>query len=70
MLILNILLTALGIYFGLGILFGLYFVIAGAVKLDPAIRESKFVVRLLLLPGAIGLWAILLKRLLQNKQPT
>jgi len=57
----------LGIYFILGVLFGIYFFEKGAARMDPLIAESKWTVRLLLLPGSIGLWPILLGKLLKNK---
>ncbi len=57
----------LGIYFILGVLFGIYFFVKGAARMDPLITESKWTVRLLLLPGSIGLWPILLGKLLKKK---
>ena len=51
----------------MGLLFGVYFFFAGAKKMDPAIAESKWTVRLLLLPGAIGLWILLLPKVFTKK---
>ena len=56
-----------GIYLLLGVLFGIYFFIKGAARIDPLITDSKWTVRLLLFPGTIGLWPFLLKKLLKKK---
>ncbi len=56
------------IYFGIGVLFGIYFFIKGAAKIDSLISESKWTVRLLLVPGAIGLWPILLIKILKTSK--
>lgn len=55
----------LGTYFGIGALFSIYFVIDGASRLDPLIKESKFTIRLLLAPGALATWPFLLLKLIK-----
>lgn len=60
-------LTALGTYFGLGLLFGLYFIFLGASKVDPLMADSKKKVRLLLLPGVIATWPFLIGKLFKSK---
>lgn len=60
-------LTVLGAYFGLGLLFGFYFIFLGATKVDPLMRDSKKKVRLLLLPGVIATWPFLMGKLVKNK---
>ncbi|MFD2587644.1 hypothetical protein ACFSQJ_11925 [Croceitalea marina] len=65
--IISIFLAVLGIYFSIGLLFGLYFVFAGAVKIDPLLKESKKKVRLLLLPGTIATWPFLMGKLLKSR---
>lgn len=54
----------LGIYALIGLLFGIYFFLKGARQLDELIAESSWKVRLLLVPGAIGLWPILIRKLI------
>ncbi len=66
--VINIFIIALGLYFGLGLLFGLYFLFAGATTIDPLMKESKKVVRLLLLPGTIATWPFLIGKLFQSKK--
>ena len=63
--VINIFMGVLAAYFGIGLLFGIYFIIKGAAKIDPLIRDSKFKVRLLLFPGAIATWPFLVGKLRQ-----
>lgn len=60
MLAIEILLTILGFWFLVGLLFGVAFVFAGANKVNPAARESGLGLRLILLPGCALLWPWLL----------
>ena len=66
--IINIFMGILTVYFGLGLLFSIYFVIKGAPKIDPLMADSKFKVRLLLAPGAIATWPFLARNLLRSKK--
>ncbi len=68
-LLIQLFLGFLGIYTVIGVLFALYFFFKGAFALDPLIEESKWTVRLLLIPGAIGLWPLLLFKII-NKSRT
>lgn len=62
--VIQVFLIFLGIYVAIGLLFGIYFFVKGASRLDPLIKDSKWTVRLLLLPGSIGLWPILLLKII------
>ncbi|MBO0322261.1 hypothetical protein J0X14_08140 [Muricauda sp. CAU 1633] len=62
--LIHIVLVILAIYFCIGLCFGIYFVLAGAAKIDPLIKESKFNVRFLLAPGSVATWPVLMLRLL------
>jgi len=53
-------------YLALGLLFSLSFLRRGIERLDPAARGSGWGFRLLVLPGTIALWPILLGRLRQG----
>ncbi len=64
--VLELMVAGLGVYFGLGLLFALYFISKGAKKIDPAMNESKIAVKLLILPGSILLWPMLLYKLMKN----
>ncbi|MEL7472585.1 MAG: hypothetical protein AAGK04_04645 [Planctomycetota bacterium] len=56
------LMMLLGVYLGLGVLFGLVFVMLGAGRLDPHARRAPLVFRLLILPGSAALWPLLARR--------
>jgi hypothetical protein len=53
-------------YFAAGFVFAVYFFVRGAFKMDPLITNSKWTVRLLLVPGAILMWPILSQRLMKK----
>ena len=65
--IINIFLGILGIYFIVGLLFGLYFIFKGAAKVDPIMKDTKKSVRVLLFPGIIATWPFLIQRLFKSK---
>lgn len=67
----EILVLAHGAYFGLGLLVGLIFMFGGAGRIDPAAKGKGLPirVRLLILPGVIGLWPIMLTKLFVQKEP-
>ncbi len=65
--IINTFLTSLGVYFAIGLLFGLYFLVKGATKIDPLMKDTKKKVRVLLLPGVIATWPFLIGRLFKSK---
>lgn len=48
------------IYLLIGFVFGLYFVAIGAKRRDPAAVSNSIGVKLILLPGSVALWPILL----------
>lgn len=56
--------SLLGVYGGIGLFFALYFFFKGAFLIDDIVADSKWTVRLLLIPGAIGLWPFLLKKII------
>jgi hypothetical protein len=57
-------------YLFVGAVFGLYFIGWGASRLDEEAKTLSLVVRLLLLPGSIALWPLLLRKLLQHQPPS
>ncbi len=58
----EILLMVLGAYAAMGLLFAIPFVLAGVKKIDPHAAHGRWGFRLLILPGSIALWPLLLKR--------
>ncbi|WP_298930161.1 hypothetical protein [uncultured Allomuricauda sp.] len=65
--VITIFLTILALYFGVGLLFGLYFVLLGATKIDSIMTDSKKKVRLLLFPGVVATWPFLLGKLFKSQ---
>ena len=67
----NMIVLGLGVYFGLGLLVGLIFIFGGAGRIDPAAKGKglPWRVRLLILPGVIGLWPVMLTKLFMQKEP-
>lgn len=53
-------------YIAAGIVFAIYFFVRGALKMDPLIKDSKWTVRLLLIPGAVIMWPVLSQRLINR----
>ena len=65
--VINIFLSFLGIYFAIGFLFGIFFIIKGAPKIDPIMLNTKKKVRILLFPGIVTTWPFLIGKLFQSK---
>lgn len=67
----NLIVSAIGIYFLIGLLVGLVYMFGGAGRIDPAAKGKGLPlrVRLLILPGVAGLWPIMLMKLLVQKEP-
>ena len=67
----NAIVTGLGIYAGIGLLIGLVYVFGGAGKIDPAAKGKgmPWRVRLLILPGVLGLWPLMLAKLFRQTEP-
>ncbi len=65
------LVLALGIYAVLGLIVGLIYMFGGAGRIDPAAKGKGLPVRvrLLILPGIIGLWPLMLTKLFTQKEP-
>jgi hypothetical protein len=60
-----------GAYLGLGLLVGLVYMFGGAGRIDPAAKGKGMPVRvrLMILPGVIGLWPLMLTKLFVQKEP-
>jgi len=67
----NIIVLGFGAYLLIGLLVGLAYMLGGAGKIDPAAKGKGLPlrVRLLILPGIIGLWPIMLTKLLTKTEP-
>lgn len=67
----EVLVTAFGLYLSLGGLVGLVYMFGGAGRIDPAARGKGLPLRarLLILPGVIGLWPLMLAKLFAQREP-
>jgi hypothetical protein len=65
------LVLGLGIYALIGVLVGLIYVFGGAGRIDPAAKGNGLPlrVRLMILPGIVGLWPVMLTKLLSQREP-
>jgi hypothetical protein len=55
-------LIALGIYLACGLVFAVPFVLAGVKRIDPHAAHGSWGFRVLIFPGTIALWPLLLRR--------
>lgn len=58
----SIIVTVVGLYLGAGLLFAIPFVLRGAGKIDPVARAGTWGFRVLILPGVVAFWPLLLRR--------
>ena len=65
------LVLALGVYALLGLFVGLVYMFGGAGRIDPAAKGKGLPirVRLMILPGVMGLWPLMLTKLFTQKEP-
>jgi hypothetical protein len=66
----NILVIAFYSYLLIGLLFALWFVAKGVNSVDEGMHHVPWGVRLLLIPGSVLLWVVLLKKYLKAKACT
>ena len=59
----------LAVYGAVGVVFALFFVFAGVHRIDSVARESTWGFRVMILPGSVALWPLLLKRWLRRESP-
>jgi hypothetical protein len=66
MILAQIIVGILGIYVTVGVLFSLFFVVFGAGRIDPSVRQSTRGFHLIIVPGVVALWPLLALRLLRG----
>ena len=69
LLIAQILAYGVIVYFGLGLVFAVAFVVRGVQKIDPAAAAPSFGLRLLWIPGSAAFWPMLLSRWIRGMPP-
>ena len=67
----GMLVQLMGFYLLAGLLVGLIYLFGGAGRIDPAAKGKgmPWRVRFLILPGVIGLWPLMLSKLIRQKEP-
>jgi hypothetical protein len=58
-----------GLYLAIGGLFALWFVTFGARRIDPSAKGMPLQARLMIFPGVVGLWPIMLLKTFIQKAP-
>lgn len=56
------------LYLGAGLAFGLFFIVRGLQRFDPAAHGAPWAFRLLILPGVVALWPIVARRLARGSR--
>jgi len=59
----------LGLYLLVGLLFAVPFVLRGVNRIDPVARKGTWGFRLIILPGVVALWPLLLNRWRRGQGP-
>ncbi|HKQ48955.1 MAG TPA: hypothetical protein VJZ71_12865 [Phycisphaerae bacterium] len=65
-----LILSVIGAYLAIGLIFGLWFVTAGLPRFDSAADDSPWGFRLLILPGSMALWPLLVRRIRSRRKET
>jgi len=65
MIIIYIILVIVAVYLFAGLVFAIPFVLKGVNKIDESAHESKWGFRIIIIPGTIVFWPLLLKRWLK-----
>lgn len=55
------------LYLGCGLLFAIPFLARGAAAIDPGAREGSWGFRVIVLPGVVALWPVLLRRWISGR---
>ena len=63
-----ILIYVVGMYLAVGVLFALVFVVALIEKVDPGAVGSPWTFRVIIFPGCVVFWPVLLRKYLQRKR--
>ncbi len=58
---------ALGLYAGIGVVFALLFVTMGVARVDPAAHGASWGFRLIILPGTVALWPFMLAKWIRGR---
>lgn len=65
----TLIINGLGLYALFGLMTALVFAFGGVGRIDPAAKTMPIRARLLVMPGIIGLWPLMLVKLARQKEP-
>jgi hypothetical protein len=65
MIVIEILFVIMGVYVLIGLLFAILFVIKGVDKIDEGAHGGSIGFRLIIIPGVMAFWPLLLKKWVQ-----
>lgn len=65
----NLLVAFIGAYFAIGVIVALVFAFGGAKRIDPGAAGIPLQARLIILPGIMGLWPLMLTKLFTQSEP-
>ena len=60
--------SLVGVYLLIGLVFSVPFVLRGVGRVDPAAHQAPLVFRVLILPGVVGLWPVMLSKWSRARQ--
>lgn len=69
MIIVYIILIAVALYLAAGLVFAIPFVIKGVTKIDEGANGSKWGFRIIIIPGTMVFWPLLLKKWMKTPAP-
>lgn len=64
-----ILVSIAGVYAAIGVVFAFFFVTRGVGRIDPAAKEGTIGFRVLVFPGTVALWPLLMRRVQDDSPP-
>lgn len=65
----ELVLSLVGIYLAIGVLFALGFVLFGVKRIDPSAEKGTWGFRVLIFPGCVALWPVLIGRWAKGSAP-
>jgi hypothetical protein len=65
-LVVTIILNIMAVYLILGIIFSIYFLLKGMIKLDDGTMNSPWHFKLIIWPGVVLFWSVLLFKLMRK----
>ncbi|MEM6810567.1 MAG: hypothetical protein AAGA41_02185 [Pseudomonadota bacterium] len=65
----SLLVTVIGIYLAIGLITAIAFSAGLAKRIDPDAGDMTWGARLMIIPGVMGLWPLMLKKLFTQTEP-